>query len=207
MILYRVFHHPICTGLGTMIDELHYLLPPGCASFPCSLPFPIHCSPYSTCSFPKAAPGQGRDRDSEQQWGPSFLTSYMRETFTRAADQHLDLETHHKCGSKGHAMNPTLPVPSFLSPAREVRLLQTSLRLSLGPCGQLGPLHQAKSHREQLGRGAWGGRSYMQNGARVEGGLPAPSGQPTNGKGHGRLPGYRNKGHARGRQTGLQKKP
>ena len=84
------------------------------------------------------------------------------------------------------------------SPARKVRLPQTSLRLSLGTRGQPGPLHWPKSCRGQMGNGAWGGRSCMGNGARAEGRLPAPSGEPTNRKGHGRVPSYGDKGRARG---------
>lgn len=79
---------------------------------------------------------------------------------------------------------------------REVRLLQTSL----GPCLELrmqpGPLHWAKSRRGQPGNGAWGERTCVGNGARGEG--QAPSGQPTNRKGHGRVPSYRDKGPVRG---------
>lgn len=141
MILYCVFHHLICTGLGT-----------------------------------------------------------------GAADQHPDLETHHKCGSKGHAMNPTLPVPSFLSPAREVRLLQTSLRLSLRPCGQLGPLHQAKSHQGQLGHGARGGKELHAEWCK--GGGRAPSSQRSAYKWKGSWESARLRGQRTcKRQTGLQKKP
>lgn len=132
----------------------------------------------------------------------TLFSHLSHETFTSAAEQHPDLERHGGCGGKGHAMNPALPVPSALSPAREVRLLQTTL----GPQGQLGPLHWAKSCRGQPGNGARGGRSWMGNGARAEGELLALSGQPTNRKGHGRVPGYWDKGPARGRR-GYRRSP
>lgn len=109
-------------GLGTVADEFHCLLPPSHASFPHSLPFPIHCSPCRAHPVPEAAPGRGRDRSSKQQ-DPLFSPF----CFIGAAEQRPDLERHHRCRGKGHAMNPVLPVPSSRSsPAREIRLLQIS---------------------------------------------------------------------------------
>lgn len=50
VLLHHILHHLPCTSLMTTTDKFHYLLPPSCASFPCSLHFPIHSSPYSTRS-------------------------------------------------------------------------------------------------------------------------------------------------------------
>lgn len=73
------------------------------------------------------------------------ISYLLPDTFTMAAEQCRHPERHGGCRGKGHTTNPVLPVPSSLSTAHGVRLLQTSQGLSLGPQGQLGPLHRAKS--------------------------------------------------------------
>lgn len=114
-LLRRILHHLSCTGLGTLTDEFHYLLPPGHASFPHSLAFPIHRSLYRACSLPKAAPGHGKDRSSKQWRGPSFLTFCMKPLPGRQSSA-LTLRGTTNAGGKGRAAIPALPVPSSLCP-------------------------------------------------------------------------------------------
>lgn len=86
-----LLYHLSRMGPGTMTDEFHCLLPPSHASFPHSLPFPIHRSPSRAHPVPEAAPGHGRDRSSKQQ-DPLFSPF----CFIGAAEQRPDLERHHR---------------------------------------------------------------------------------------------------------------